>query len=248
MQTSYVWIGVLVLLIAIAVVIGVCVWNSKKKKGGSKNSVRVAHTADDVQTGDITELTVVTGSTGATNETGFNTIMSATIHTDSWTNRLYSNVSAFTSIGTVDASNLAGGTSTTFELASIDVRVLVDGEEALPGTITFNSTVHIVDTVLSEEEMLFLLETRGESNSFDFVTRDVLPGSHTVEVQARAITAADAITALGASVVAIIGDRSLVVQPGRAHVPCPPPPPCPPTPPPCPPKPCPSPSSSSSHC
>jgi hypothetical protein len=225
MAMNVMWIGLIIILIAIGVAIGVIVWSQNKKKhhssssSSSASSFKGAFSADDVQTGDITELTVVTGSTGASNDSGFLTVLSATVKTDCWTNRLYSNVSAFTSIGTVDGTALLGGTSVSSEVASIDVRVLVDGVEALPGTITFDAVTHVVGSTLDDDQFLLLVETRGSANSFDFVTRDVLPGTHTIEVQARAIASAEAAPALVSSALALIGDRSLVVQPGRVHVP-----------------------------
>lgn len=226
------WIGIAIILIIVAVAIGLIIWSQSKKKkhhsggsgsksGSSSSAFQGTFSADDVQTGDITELTVVTGTTGGISDSGFLTVLSTTVKTDAWTNRLYSNVSAFTSIGTVDESATSGGTSLSSEIASVDVRVLVDGVEALPGTITFDSVTHIVGTALSEEEFLLFVETRGAAHSFDFVTRDVLPGTHTIEVQARAVASAIADPALVASALAVIGDRTLVVQAGRVFIPSP---------------------------
>lgn len=221
---TYLWIGLLVILIAIGVAVGVIVWSSYHKKsgggGGKAKKATIQYTADDVQTGDIVELTVVTGDTGASNDSGFLTILSTTVTTDCNTNRLYSNVSAFTSIGTVDETLASGGTSISTEIASIDVQVLVDGALALPGPITFDAVTHMLTAEnLTLDEFFQLLETRGAAHSYDFITRDVLPGSHTIEVQGRAVASATAAPALLASVTALIGDRSLVVQPGLVQTP-----------------------------
>ena len=124
---AYLWIGILILVIAIGIVVGAIVWTKKH----SSSTTNPGFTASDVRTGDIMELTVVTGATGATNDSGYLTILSTTIKTDCWTNQLYSTVSAFTSIGTIDETLLDGGTSESTEIASVDVKVLVDGVEAL---------------------------------------------------------------------------------------------------------------------
>jgi len=214
MGNSFYWVGLLILVVAIAVAVAVIVWSSNHKKVRTKRGA-VAFTADDVQTGEIQELAVVTGTTGAASDSGFLTVLSTTINTDSTTNRLYSNVSAFTSMATVDASNSAGGTSLTTEIGVIEVRVLVDGVEALPGVVPFDTVTHIFSSTLGEDEFYVMIEQQGEAHSFDFVTRDIVAGSHTIQVQARAVAVAASSNAEQAETVAIIGDRTLVVQQGR---------------------------------
>ena len=230
-MSRYLWVGLFIILVVVAVAIGVIVWSSYHKKhngggggggGGGGKRVWVPYSGDDVTTGDIVELTVVTGDTGASNDSGFLTILSTTLTTDCNTNRLYSNVSAFTSIGTLDSSETSGVQSVTTELASIDVQVLVDGVTALPGPITFDALAHVLTVDLDEGEFIAALETRGAAHSYDFVTRDVTPGSHTVEVQARAVATASAAPGLLASVAALIGDRTLVIQPGHVKTSTPP--------------------------
>lgn len=218
-NNSWYWVGLLILVVAIAIAVAVIAWSSNHKKIRFKPGL-ASLTADDVQTGEIQELAVVTGLTGAASDSGFLTVLSTTIRTEACTNRLYSNVSAFTSMATLDASVAAGGSSITTEVGSVEVRVLVDGVLALPGSVQFDTVVHVFSSTLGEEEFYVMVEQQGEANSFDFVTRDVLPGSHTVEVQARALAVAASIGASASEVVAIIGDRTLVVQPGRVATAC----------------------------
>jgi hypothetical protein len=213
---DYAWYGLLILLIAIGAVVGVCVWSSRHSCSKAEGRGAVLLAADDVQTGDLVELVLVTGSTGAASETGFVSVLAASISTPAWSNRLYCNVSASTSMAVVDAS---GGlpTGLSSEFATIDFQVLVDGAPAVPGTITFNSVAHVVGTELAAAEALALADGRSSANAFQFVARDLPPGAHSVSVLARAVAAATGINAAAAGVTAVIGSRSLVLLPASTE-------------------------------
>jgi hypothetical protein len=211
------WLLMLLFIAAVIAAVAVIIWSfyhqhAVKEK---KNRTWVSLSADDVQTGDLVELSVVTGLTGGVSDSGYLTVLSTTITTNSWMNRLYSTVSAFTSIGTLDLHGTLGSTQLSTEIASIDVQVLIDGVLAQPGTVTFDSVTHVLGSELSEEEALLLIESRGATHSFGFITRDIGPGLHHITVQARAVASAVAAPALIASCTAVIGDRSLIVQTGR---------------------------------
>lgn len=91
--------------------------------------------------------------------------------------------------------------------AVIKVRVLVDGEEALPGEVTFarryqgliaefagdirsalkmneEGTVYIDETLIEEEMLALILDTMS-ANSFNFVAPGLSAGEHTIVVEAN---------------------------------------------------------------
>ena len=82
--------------------------------------------------------------------------------------------------------------------AAIWVRVLVDGEEAMPGNVTFNSRTiklsgdltHVYidptgeETALEDHWIELFMETK-TANAFNFIAIDLGSGVHTVEVQAK---------------------------------------------------------------
>jgi hypothetical protein len=176
-------------------------------------------TADDIQTGAITVTTAITGTTGMTQTSGLVPILSTTITTEECVDRLYCNVSAFTSMVTTDETNALGTESITSNLASVLVQVLVDGVLALPGAETFNGVLHVVDAQLGARESLDLLDDRAICNSFEFIA-PVTSGSHTIQVMAE-VSATSSGTAAGlASVTAGIFDRTLVVRQGRVSSSC----------------------------
>lgn len=213
----YFWFGFLFLLLVIGAVIGVCIWSHRHQKHSPNNNL--LGTNDDVQTGDLVALVVVTGDSTGSYATGFVPILSTTLTTPSDINRLYCTVSAFTSMATIDV-NSPVTTGASSEMGGIDVQVLVDGLDALPGPITFNSVTHVVGAAMTPPDLLAFADDRGQSNSFTFVLRDILPGTHNVVVEARATAAATAAPATVASMIALVGDRSLVVTPGYVQRSC----------------------------
>jgi len=117
--------------------------------------------------------------------------------------------------------------------AAIDVRVLVDGEEAYPGEVVFASrsqtltavfqgliegcltvdeegNVIIDEECLEPEELELILDTMN-ANSFNFIMDDLTSGVHTVEVQARIDTAIGAQEG-EAQAMATIGKGSVTVE------------------------------------
>jgi hypothetical protein len=141
-------------------------------------------------------------------------ILSASLKTESYTDRLYCNVSAYTSMITTDETNAIGSAAIASAMASISVQVLVDGVVAWPGPETFNSVLNVLDAQLSSGESLEVMESRATCNSFEFVA-PVTPGTHTVQVTASLAASATGVAAGLVAVQAGIFDRTLVVRPGR---------------------------------
>ena len=246
-MATYVWIGVGIFLVVVIVALVVIILTVQRGGGKKNRPGAVVYANDDVQTGTITSLAFVGGSTGGVQDSGWVPILSTSIVTDSWANRLYCNVSAFTSMATVDVTDTLGGASLTTEFGFIDVRVLVDGVAAAPGDVTFDQVAHVVATELDETELLALIEDRASANSFEFIVRGVTCGCHNIQVLARAVAFCGLLCRRRCRRSSHCR-RPLTRRTPRRARPCPPP--CPPKPV-CPPKPptptCPkSPSSSSS--
>jgi hypothetical protein len=118
--------------------------------------------------------------------------------------------------------------------ARVEVRVLVDGKEALPGEVVFGRRTQtltatfqgIIDGCLSvdpitggivldpdcvqPEELELVLNTMN-ANAFNFIIEDLSSGVHTIDVQAR-INLAHSAQAGAASAMAFIGKGSLTVE------------------------------------
>lgn len=117
--------------------------------------------------------------------------------------------------------------------AGVQVRVLVDGVEALPGTIVFNDRyqelsatlqgqVDLVDSdgdgviepgelqTVAPEEIELLLSTIS-ANAFNFVAPDVTSGVHQITIQAR-IDVGTSAQAGSAEAEALIGAGSVTVE------------------------------------
>ena len=132
---------------------------------------------------------------------------------------------------TVKSKGMVKDTSTA--TAGVDVRVLVDGEEAKPGVVTFNERTQtlsatlqgeldlvdangngIVDfdelVVVDYEEVSLALDTVS-ANSFNFIQPDVLSGVHEIKVQAQ-INLGEEATNGSADATAIIGAGSVTVE------------------------------------
>jgi hypothetical protein len=124
-----------------------------------------------------------------------------------------------------------GATDTESAAAGVEVRVLVDGQEAAPGPVAFekrkqtlsaklqgiidgaivvdeNGTPIIDPDLVTDEEIELILETTS-ANSFGFIRPDVPSGMRHVEVQVRIDTN---ISSADASASAIVGAGSMVVE------------------------------------
>lgn len=127
-----------------------------------------------------------------------------------------------------------GSSDSSVASAGVEVRVLVDGVEALPGVVTFGRRSQtltavfqgIIDGCLAidpitggividpdcvlPEELQLILETMN-ANAFNFIMADVASGVHAVEVQARINLGASA-RAGSARARALIGNGSVTVE------------------------------------
>jgi hypothetical protein len=123
---------------------------------------------------------------------------------------------------------------TSMASAGVDVRVLIDGHEALPGVVVFGKRTQtltarfqgIIDGCLAldtntmsividpdcvqPEELQLILETMN-ANSFNFIQADLPPGVHLIQVQARLNLGASA-QAGAAKARALIGNGSVTVE------------------------------------
>lgn len=123
---------------------------------------------------------------------------------------------------------------TSMSAAGVEVRVLIDGVEALPGTITFGRRTQtltatfqgIIDGCLAvdtntwsvvidpdcvqPEELQLVLETMN-ANAFHFIAADLAAGVHTIQVQARINLGASA-QAGSARARALIGHGAVTVE------------------------------------
>ena len=102
----------------------------------------------------------------------------------------------------------ADGTDISQAQGSVQVRILVDGQEVDPGPVVYANRIQTMTTTLDDEEQIQLnLDTTGAA-SFTFVAMDVPVGDHTVTAQARVVTSgfSDG-QALGA-----VGKGSLTVE------------------------------------
>lgn len=186
-------------------------------------------------TASVGDLSVVYGPTVAgTSEGAWTTILSNSIKTSSQKD-LIATVSLECGLFTKTVVKSKGGTrDTSTASASIQVRVLVDGRPAAPGTVTFarrnqeltavfqglidgalrvdplTGEVVIDESLLQPEEVGLLLESL-DAASFTFVLPDVGTGVHRVEVQARVDLGASAVA--GESVArATIGKGCMTVE------------------------------------
>jgi hypothetical protein len=157
----------------------------------------------------VGDLAVLAGPTVAgTSESPWVTILANNIKTSSQKD-LIATVALECGLYTSTVVKSKGGTrDTSTASASIQVRVLVDGQPAAPGTVTFarrnqqltavfqglidgalsvdpeTGTIEIDESLLEPEEVGLLLESL-DAASFTFVLPDVGTGVHRVEVQAR---------------------------------------------------------------
>jgi hypothetical protein len=160
-----------------------------------------------VKSGDIA---LVQGPIATGTQTGdWQTILQNTIKTSNVADLLVT-ASLECGLYTNTLVNSKNGTSdTSISKATIQVQVLIDGQPALPGAVTYASrsqtlsatlqgiftsgsitvdpitgAVTINTALLTPEQIQLILETM-EANSFDFVLENVGVGTHTIQVQAR---------------------------------------------------------------
>ena len=153
--------------------------------------------------------------------TGWTTIHSQDIKTAN-DKDLFVDVSMQCGLYTKTKSELKVGGDTSTAKAQLEVRVLLDGDvEAEPGIVIFDKRVQTLTTALytalstSAGDPIdnigyveLILETL-QAHAFNFVFADVPSGVHSVEVQARVVTEADA---LSASAKAAVGMGSTTIE------------------------------------
>jgi hypothetical protein len=124
--------------------------------------------------------------------------------------------------------------------AGVEVRVLIDGQEANPRKVTFsrrsqvlrsslqdiidgclaldtNTMSIVVDTNCVQESEMSLISDTMTANTFNFIATDLSAGSHQIQVQAR-INLGTAAVARSARARALIGNGSMTVESVRlAH-------------------------------
>ena len=127
-----------------------------------------------------------------------------------------------------------GVPDTSLASAGVEVRVLIDNQEALPGIVTYGrrtqtltatfqglidgclvfdpvaGSVTIDETCVLPEELQLILETMN-ANSFNFIKADVASGVHKVEVQAR-INLGGSAQLGSAKAEALIGKGSVTIE------------------------------------
>lgn len=218
----------LIALIAIAALVLAVIsyWRIRHKSGKSSSSKKGTckdcgdPSAYDIRTTDIISLSQATGGAGGATgaeDSGFVTVLSTTIDTCNKTNTLFCDVSAESLVGIIEVDDNATGTtvvsSTSAEGALITMRVLVDGFVAAPGEVTFDDITHTITTNILPSGFRAELLALTSANSFDFVAQNVPKGHHSVVVQARLQTSVLAINEVFDSATAVLGNRTLVVQP-----------------------------------
>ncbi|CAG1020570.1 hypothetical protein MTYM_00371 [Methylococcales bacterium] len=162
---------------------------------------------------------------------GWTTILQQSLHTANQKS-LFVDVSLECGLYTDTLVKSKGDTSDTSSAsATIEVKVLIDGNEAHPGVVTFanreqtltaklqgmltsdcltDGVLNITDDCLLYEEIQLLLKTMN-ANSFNFVTDTMDAGNHVIEVQARIST--DASYQNGnAAAMATIGKGSVAIE------------------------------------
>ena len=235
------WMGVLVLLIC-AILVAVLVLVSLDLSGrlgrgsccGTRSRCPVMRTARDSASDEVLDaevtvtLPVLLSATGASDDTGFQTILQSQLRTVKGENQLASTVSAVTDMVVISLLAETGGftgatgtSSTSLDFARIDLRVLVDGVVADPGVIVFDDETRILS--LSNQSLiagampiaLFDLFDLSGARAFTFLSSGITPGTHTVLVQARAQASALIENPLVAGAAAAVGQRTLLVIPSH---------------------------------
>lgn len=154
------------------------------------------------------------------------TVLSASIHTGTPKDLVLS----FTSecvLATFVKVKGTGAEETDTSQASIFVRVLVDGREAVPGEVTLADRLMKLDAKLGEaivtdpatgelisagEEFISIYERTKECNGFNFFIQDVGSGDHLIQVMARIELDPSAHEAEPYNTDAFLGKRTLIVE------------------------------------
>lgn len=182
----------------------------------------------------VANLAVMATTSGGELVTPWQTILSSSIRTSRQKDLIVgvSLESTLLTRGLARSRNKTADKSTAS--AGVEVRVLVDGQEAYPGVVVFNKrkqeltatfqgilagclTVDsgtgavIVDTACVEPEELDLLLDTTSANHFDFVLDDVGVGTHAIQVQARIDLSASSVAGAGEAK-AVLGKGSVVVE------------------------------------
>jgi len=181
----------------------------------------------------LNELSVTTNQTSSTAGT-WQTILSNTLKTP---NQKDVFVSVSLEVGLLTDTLVRsknGASDTSMASAGVEVRVLIDGAEALPGRVVFGRRTQtltatfqgIIDGCLAvdtntwsvvidpdcvrPEELGLILETMN-ANAFNFIMADLPSGIHNIQVQARINLGASA-QAGSARARALIGNGSVTVE------------------------------------
>jgi hypothetical protein len=148
----------------------------------------------------------VIGAAAITNTDGFAKVLSTTIKNSGTPKDMIIGLSYETMLMTNTAVKSQGGNkSQAMANAEIDMYVMVDGEMATPGIITFDrrqqtlwaqlgGVLNCVDEngdnimnsdecTLTDEEIGLILETKA-AHTFNFLASNIGPGSHTIEAYA----------------------------------------------------------------
>lgn len=222
-------------VVAVAGVGGIFVSEASAQSSGGGQPAAKATT----QFTPISVLSSATQSLDAQGDPAWTTLLSNNIHTASQKS-LFVDVSLECGLYTQTLVRSKGGNKdTSTAKATIQVRVLVDGAEAYPGNVVFASRMQELSAVfqglltdadgnvcltadpdtgvitidedcLLPEELELVLDTMS-ANSFNFITRPLDSGVHTVAVQVRIDT--DASFQEGsAEAVATVGKGSFTVE------------------------------------
>lgn len=179
------------------------------------------------------EIAVLDAAVQALQVDPWQTIMRSTLKTSSQKN-VFVTASLECGLRTRTLVKSKGGNkdSATAE-AGVKIRILVDGQEAYPGDVTFcqrkqelsavfggvldscidkdgNGIVTILECDLLDEELELVLETMG-AHAFSFASHELSSGVHTIEVQALLSNYAEA-GAGEAEAKAVLGKGSVTVE------------------------------------
>jgi hypothetical protein len=144
---------------------------------------------------------------GLVDENGWTMVLSSTLKNSGTPKDLIIGLSFETMLFTETmVQSKKGSKSTATASAEIEMYVLIDGEKALPGDVTFDKryqelwaslggvldcedlnldgVVSFDECTLSEEEIGLILDTKA-AHAFNFLSYDIGSGSHTIEAYAR---------------------------------------------------------------
>lgn len=146
-------------------------------------------------------------SAGLADDSGWTKVLSTTLQNSGTPKDLIIGLSFETMLFTKTMVQSKGGNkSTSIANAEIEMYVLVDGEKALPGDVTFDKRyqelwaslggvltcadsnddgiVSFDECTLSDEEIGLILDTKA-AHSFNFLSYNIGSGSHTIDAYAR---------------------------------------------------------------